>query len=379
MFRKFLFSAILVFSTLFQNHNPSQAMSNPTLSQKIGQMIMVGFYGKKPGDPEVKALRQEITKGHIGGVIFFNYNIESPQQVRTLTHAIQASAGRLPILLAADQEGGKVQRLPPNKGFHGFLAPRTVSQQNTPAQAQVYYKKMAQELLQAGFNLNFAPCVDLHSKQSPVIGGLLRSYSDDPKTIVQYAQAFIQAHRQYGILTCPKHYPGHGLARKDSHQGMVDITDTYQNKERAPFQKLIQSGQVDMIMPAHLVHRKADHRYPSSLSPQMLQNWLRHEDGFQGVVITDDLMMGAIAQHFDLEEVVIQAILAGNDILLFSNNAASNPIDSKATQDKTMTLPRRIIQIVERAIDQGKIPPSRIEESYQRIVQLKSTLHKKAA
>ncbi len=350
------------------------APTTPSLSYKIGQMIMVGFYGASPNDPEVKTLQKEISAGRVGGVIFLNYNIKSPAQTKRLTQALQSVPVLFPLLLAIDQEGGRVQRLKQQNGFFDSLSAKEVADLYDVPQAEDYYQDMARLIAESGFNLNFAPVVDLHDDHSPVIGKLNRAFSSDPKVVAAFAAACIRAHHRYGVLTCLKHYPGHGLATSDSHKGTVDITASHQEKERQPFRDLIDAGLADMIMMAHLMDHHQDAQRPTSLSTQMIQGCLRQQDHFQGIVITDDLMMGAISKNF--EEVVVQAILAGNDILLFTNSVASNP-NATSAKKNGMALPARIIMIVEKAIKDGKISQSRIDESYQRIVKLRSRFSKR--
>lgn len=358
----------------------NKKMAATPLRQKIGQMIMVGMHGTTPQDAEVAVLLSQLEKGYIGGALFFAYNIESPQQVQKLTQAIKAVKAPLPPFIAVDQEGGKVQRLKKQNGFMDFASPYQVAHTKSVEEAQAYYQGMAQEIKAAGFNLNFAPVVDLHGLAAdpqgkavcPVIGGLERSFSSNCHTVVAYAHAFISAHHEVGLLTSLKHYPGHGLAKKDSHKGLVDITASYGPLERAPFKDLIAQGIVDTVMVAHLINRKVDPVYPSTLSENFIGPWLRREDGFQGVVITDDLHMGAIQRHYKLKEIVLRAIHAGNDILVFSNNsaAAQGVKDFKAET----SLAVQIIGIIERAIAEGILSEARINASFERILRLKERI-----
>lgn len=325
---------------------------------KLGQKLMVGFWGTKPGDEEVEKICQYLQNGLIGGVIFFGYNIVSPEQTRKLTQHFR-DAATSPIWIAVDQEGGRVQRLKAKQGFTDYRCPYQVAESMSPAEAYTYYRELAGELAEIGFNLNLGCVLDMHSlpgeksSTSPVIGQLYRSFGSDPNTIVAYASSFVYAHKDKGVTVCLKHYPGHGLAKKDSHKGMVDITQTHLSIEREPFRRMIQKGLADMIMSAHLMYRKLDDVYPVSLSEKILKKWLREEDGFKELVITDDLHMGAIGQHFDIATVIIQALNAGNDILIFSNNktAAQNVKDFKPDQD----LPLLFQEIVEKGISDNSL------------------------
>ncbi len=323
-------------------------------------MVMVGFQGVHPDDPEPQQIVEHLQTGIMGGVVFFGYNIQNAAQIVELTRFLNKNNAPL---LAIDQEGGRVQRLHSGNGFSDFPEPKEL--------ASGSYVRMAQEIKQAGFNLNFAPAVDLDGT-CPVIGKLGRSFSEDVNQVVDYASLFIGTHRDAGVLTCIKHYPGHGFAGGDSHQGMVDITETFNLVEKEPFNRLITSGVVDMVMTAHLVNRNIDPAFPCTLSRHMIDPWLRQENDYNGVVITDDLHMGAIQQHYDLPEIVIRSIQAGNDILMFSNNP--NAAQGVPNFVPDINIAEKVIAIVEKAVDRGDISEKRIDDSYNRIIKLKTNL-----
>jgi beta-N-acetylhexosaminidase len=356
----------------------SARLSVPGLDEKIGQMIMVGFDGVDPSDPGSQTIIAQAKQGLIGGVIFFTRNIKSPQQICTLTHTLRTLPLQYPLFLAIDQEGGNVQRLNSTNGFKNYLSAYEVAHQLTPQEAEDYYRQMAAQTAAAGLNVVFGPIVDLHAdprsgRVGPVIGGLKRSFGDEPLVVTTYAQAFIQAHHQHHLLTALKHFPGHGYAAQDSHQGMVDITHTYAAHEREPFKNLIQAGLADMIMTAHLMHRHLDECYPVTLSSVILKKLLREELQYHGVIISDDLHMGAITQYYTVEEVVLRAIQAECDILLFSNNDAAAPNDPHV-HFFSQPLAQQIHHIVKKAISQNQLTESRINDSYQRIVALKERI-----
>jgi beta-N-acetylhexosaminidase len=348
------------------------------LRKKIGQMIMVGFKGTKPTDPEVKALEQQAQQGLIGGVIFFSYNLKDPGQVKKLTASFKHTKTQLPLLLALDQEGGKVQRLKSDNGFSDFLSAKDVTRHH-PDSSTMYYTEMATMVKKAGFNFVLGPVVDLEynpkdQKPSPVIGGLNRSYSHDPLTVSNFAASYITAFHQQGVLTALKHFPGHGYAQKDSHNGMVDITATHSPAELEPFYNLINSGNTDAIMTAHLVNRNYDKNYPATLSRKTLKPLLR-DKGYQGVIITDCLHMGAIRKHYKFEDTIIRAINAGVDILLFSNNnAVSINTASRDGHLSSQELVENIISTVVQAVADGKISANQINAAYGRIVKMKEKL-----
>lgn len=357
---------------------PSQRL---TLEQKVGQMVMMGVDGTTPDAPGVQQALAQVRAGQLGGVILYRYNITDPAQVRALTDALQqVNPLELPLLVALDQEGGLVQRLRASNGFADTPSHEEVAATQTPDQARATYSAMAQMVAGAGFNFNFGPVVDLrgdpldpeHRAVSPVIGQLKRSFSDDPARVVSYATQFIQAHRDAGVLTALKHYPGHGLATNDSHLGLVDVTQTAQPVEQWPFQQLVASGMADAIMTAHLVNRNVDPDWPVTLSEKFIRPQLRTRDGFEGVVVTDDLHMGAIQQHHSLRESVVRAIVAGNDLLIFSNNpgAAKYVPDFVPRYD----MGQHAATLVREAIERGELTHAQVDAAWQRLVRLRSRL-----
>ncbi|WP_172352344.1 glycoside hydrolase family 3 protein [Mesorhizobium sp. NZP2298] len=188
---------------------------------------------------------------------------------------------------------------------------------------------MAAGLSDVGFNLNLAPVVDVNvNPANPIIGKLGRSFSADPQTVEAYAKVFVEAHRAKGVLTALKHFPGHGSSTKDSHKGMADVSKTWSDKELLPYKNLIASGDVDMVMSAHVINDKLSFstEIPSSLSRATLTGLLRDNMPFKGVVISDDMQMQAITDNISFEDSVLRAVRAGNDILIFANDKHPDPL-----------------------------------------------------
>jgi len=352
-----------------------------TLDQKVGQMVMMGVDGTNEDSPGVREALDQVRAGQLGGVILFRYNVTGPQQVQALNRAFsQANPLPVPLLIALDQEGGLVQRLRASNGFFNTPSHEAVAAEQTPPQAYETWLRMAHMVADAGFNFNFGPVVDLrgdpadplHQAVSPVIGGLERSFSHDPAVVVRYATQFIQAHRDAGVLTALKHWPGHGLATGDTHLGLVDTTATAQAVEQQPFRQLVQAGLADAVMTAHLVDRRVDADWPVTLSTNFIGPLLRGRDGFDGVVVTDDLHMGAIQLQHSEREAVVRAILAGNDILVFSNNpaAATNAPGFKPRYD----MGRHVAALVHEAIARGELKPGHIDAAWQRVAALRERL-----
>jgi len=347
---------------------PFSSAHAATLEQMAGQMIAIGFQGDEVSDASVKALRDEIAAGRIGGVMYLKTNVKSLDAVKAMNTAFKAAAPELPPFITLDQEGGAVERLTRDVGFLEIPNAATIAASNSPQKAEAIYSSMAQDIAGLGFTVNFGPVADVNvNPNNQIIAKFGRSFSRDPAVVTQYDQAFINAHHKAGLLTSLKHFPGHGSSTADSHAGFVDITGTWSKAELEPYRGLIANGYADLVMVGHLYHADysgTDQKLPASLSPQWITGVLRDELGFKGVVISDDLEMGAIRKLFDLHDTVIRAVNAGTDVLLFSNTA-----------DYHAGLGKEILAIL--VGEAGKDPAfaARIEESYNRIVALKSRIH----
>lgn len=349
---------------------PVRANEQPAdLDAMIGQMLVVGFNGSSPDGAAARRIAGLIAEGKIGGVILFDRNVRSPRQVRALTSKFRNTGHPLVPLISVDQEGGLVQRLSARKGFKSYPTARTIARKYDPEKARRIYKSMADELARAGFNMNYGPVVDLNINQrNPIIGRLGRSYGADPERVVEYARAFISAHREANVLTSLKHFPGHGSSLTDSHKQLVDLTRSWKDIEIAPYQALAREGAIDTVMVGHLYHPEfsGEKRIPATLASNAIDGWLRERIGFQGVVITDDLEMGAIRRHNNLRNTLIKAVQGGNDILLFGGSGADPKFVPKATK------------ILRDAVNDGTIPRERIVRSYNRIKRMKEGLAARA-
>jgi beta-N-acetylhexosaminidase len=329
-----------------------------------GQMIVVGFQGDDVGDAAVKKLEDELAAGRLGGVMLLKTNIKSLPAVRAMNAAFRAASPDLPPFITLDQEGGAVERLTKDVGFTEIASAASIAASKTPEEAEAIYAGMASSIAELGFTVNFGPVADVNiNPNNPVIAKFGRSYSADPAVVAVYDGAFIAAHHAAGLLTALKHFPGHGSSAADSHEGFVDITHTWKPEELEPYRLLIAAGDVDMIMVGHLYHAEyadAGQQTPSSLSSQWIDGVLRRDLGYGGVVISDDLEMGAIRDHFDLKQTVTGAVRAGVDVLLFSNTA-----------DYSAGLGQTILDILVSEAEADPAFAARITQSYDRIVALK--------
>jgi len=339
-----------------------------TLREKIGQLLVIGFRGSEPA--ECEWIARDIREQHLGGVVLFDQemadgsrgrrNIVSPAQVKALVAFLQTQAA-VPLLVAIDQEGGRVNRLKPAYGFPDTPSHEELGRANDPAATYEHAAGIARTLAAAGINWNLAPVVDLDANAAnPIIKGKQRSFAAEPEAVVRHATEFVRAHRDHGVLTCLKHFPGHGSAAGDTHLGLVDVTSTWSERELMPFQRLIAAGRCDAIMSAHVFNAKLDSERPATLSRDVITGVLRERFHFDGVITTDDLEMKAISSHYGLEQSVPAAIEAGVDVLCFGNNLTYDP-----------DIARKAIAILLGAIEARRISEARIDASAQRVAALK--------
>ncbi len=335
------------------------------LDIKIGQMILIGM---PKAEVDEKVL-EEVRKGKVGALIFFEKNIPNKPNafasVKSMTWTYQKAAS-IPLFICIDQEGGKVNRLKEKYGFTKSVTAGALGKSKSLDSVRFYADATAATLAGLGFNVNFAPVVDLAiNKDNTVIAKPERAYSANADTVAMMAKEVIKMHRKYGVLTSPKHFPGHGSSKEDTHFGVADVTNSWTEQELLPYKLLIDSGYVDAVMTSHIVNKKLDAKgYPGTLSKDILDGILRKRLGFNGVVFSDDMQMHAISKNFGLEETIKLAINAGVDIMCFSNNI---PGSDERTVDK-------VHAIIKKMVSTGEIKPERIDESFQRIIQLKSRI-----
>ncbi|HIP51616.1 MAG TPA: glycosyl hydrolase [Campylobacterales bacterium] len=343
-----------------------------SLDEKIGSMLMVGFMGTSA--PKNSQICKDIYKYNLAGVILFDMNpvnhkqaknIATKNQLANLTQELQSCSRDGKLLISVDQEGGKVQRLKSKYGFYGKFLKAADVIKLSDARVQQHYEQMGAELASVGINYNLAPDVDLAiNKKNYVIYKLGRSFGADPKQVVKYASIFMDAMHNNGVLTSLKHFPGHGSSLGDTHKGFVDVTNLWKEVELEPYRLLAQTHTIDTVMVAHVFNRKLDAKYPATLSSKIINGKLRGEFGFNGVVITDDLQMGAINKKFGLKNTLKLAINAGNDILLFGNQLSV----------KSMVKTKTLVNTIKGLIKRGEVNLADIEASNERLEILKLKL-----
>ena len=364
---KKLFFALLLILTPLQPILAAHRKPD-SLSMKIGQMLMVGFRGLDvKGEPR---LPDDIRKRHIGGVVLFDYdvpssspvrNIDSPEQVKQLAEELQGLAS-IPLFVAIDQEGGRVMRLKPARGFPPAPSAEHLGRIDNPDSTRQAAAGTAALLRSLKLNMDFAPDVDLNTNPAnPVIGKLGRSFSADPEVVARQAGIFVREFGEAGVIPVLKHFPGHGSSTTDTHKDFTDVTSTWSESELEPYRDLFGRGYGGAVMTAHVFNARIDSLNPATLSKAVVDGVLRGRLGFDGVVFSDDMQMKAISGRYGLEPAIRLAIDAGVDILLFGNNASAyDPrIAGKAAG------------IIRKLVDRGVLSRERIDRSYRRIMQLK--------
>jgi beta-N-acetylhexosaminidase len=334
-----------------------------SLDIKIGQMIIFGFHGTRINKTD--AVYKAVKEGKAGNIIIYRRNISPKNTADSLRRLIQEfqAAAPVPLFVSIDQEGGLVNRFESYQGFPKMPTAFFLGNKNDVKTTKTYSDNIALTLSKLNINLNYAPVLDVHNRLCPVIGARYRSFSSDPRKIVKQAEQVILSHNHFKVHTVVKHFPGHGNSLSDSHLGVTDVTHTWKPEEMEPYRQLISKGLAEAVMTAHIVNSRLDEsKLPATLSKKIITGWLRDSLRFTGPVFSDDMMMQAISKYYGPEESIRLALDAGVDVLLFSNNM-------KGVKDYS---PDNIHRIIKNLVLSGKISRQRIDESYGRIMKMKS-------
>jgi beta-N-acetylhexosaminidase len=362
-----LLASLIPQSALPQEATPvADAVAGMPLEVKIGQMIIAGVQDETVGEDS----RHIIDDLHIGNIILMGRNFDSPEQVLRLTQDLQdlaMGANGVPLLIGTDQEGGLVQRANYYAGFTPMPPAQLVGSAEDPALAEQYGRMVGDELSAVGISIDFAPVLDVNDNPTnPVIGALGRSFGTTPELVEVSALPFIAGLHAAGVMAAGKHFPGHGSTTTDSHKALPFVDKDRAALEAvdiAPFRAAIETG-IDMIMPAHVVYRALDpSELPATLSEPILTGLLREELGFTGVIVTDDLGMEGIMQIAPPEESGVRAILAGADMLTCVRMTTTGSCQPEMIEQLHKGLMK--------AATDGRLPMARIDESVQRILDLK--------
>jgi len=344
---------------------PADPARIAALMPRLGDLLLVGFSGTTgEGNADLERLLCEV---RVGGVLIFGRNVADPDQVAQLTRWIATRAplcaGR-PVLVAVDAEGGKVMRLSPAAGYPGTPTHQELGENNDVAITELEARRIAALLRVAGIGWDLAPVVDVAlNPANTVIVGYGRSFGSDPARVIAHARAYVDGMRAEGVLTALKHFPGHGSSLADSHLGFVDVTDTANpDVELAPYRALLAEQRVDAVMTAHVFNRTRDPRYPATLSRATITGLLRNELGWQGPVVSDDLRMGAIEQHYGFGDAVVLAVEAGVDVLLIADDRLPDGRSASAVA----------VDALARALDAGRLSARQVETALARVDTLRA-------
>lgn len=328
------------------------------LKSKLGQMFFIGLGGHTLTSEE----KDFIIENDIGGLILFSRNVKDPEQIFKLTSDIQSLAkhteSKLPFVISIDMEGGRVHRL--KAPFTIWPAMKHLGVSNSPQLAFDVGKALASELAAVGINLDYTPCLDvLLNPENEIIGD--RSFGSDPDHVAKMASGLIRGFKKAGVMTCVKHFPGHGYTSIDSHEDLpVDdrTWDKLFETEASAYKKVFKS-KVEFLMTGHLFFNNIDPEYPVTLSKTFLKKYLRQDLGYKNLIMTDDLDMKALSKNNSAAELTYMAYEAGADLFLFCNEPKSHIEAVEAMQDRM-----------------GQLDPDRIDESFQRILDMKDQMMK---
>ena len=358
--------ALLAGNSLF-----AQLPPDSVLRRYAAGMLMVGFKGDSVTE-DCDAARY-VRDLKVGAIVLFDIdltgdatlgsrNITSKERLTRMTAQLRAWAD-YPLLIATDQEGGKVARLKPQYGFLPTVTAEYLGTVNQEDTTRYYAARLSREMRESGVNVNLAPVVDVLNHDCAAVGHFLRCFSTDPQVIARHAGWFIDESHRQGVLCTLKHFPGHGNAIDDSHYGFVDVTNGWTAAELEPFRILIDAGKADLIMTAHLFNRNIDDEYPATLSAKTINGLLRGEMGYDGVVVTDDLYMQAILNQYSITTALELAINAGADLICVGNN-----ISTGFEADR----PFRLVEMIVNLVKEGRISWERLQQSHERILRLQS-------
>ena len=321
------------------------------LKERVGQLLMVGIDGLTPSKETLTLIK----KYKVGGIILFKRNINSLPQLVKLTHELQKEASGTPLFIGIDQEGGRVSRL--SEEFTIFPPMAVVGNHDSAPLAYSVGEVTARELRSVGINLNFAPVLDIDSnKKNPIIGD--RAFGESPGLVSKLGLAVIMGHQDNGVIACGKHFPGHGDTSTDSHRILPIVDHSLERLlefELRPFQHAV-ANRLEALMTAHVRFSQIDSEKPASLSKKIVTSILREGMNYEGLVVSDDLEMKAVLDHYTVKEAAVKAILAGSDIVLVCHQ---------------FELQAQAYEGLLNACGKGTISEKRLEQSLNRILKIK--------
>jgi beta-N-acetylhexosaminidase len=330
-----------------------EMIKNMTIEEKIGQLIIVGKEGLEINEDDI--YQMEVNK--VGGFIFFSRNIDNESQVLNMLNNLKEnnSSNKIPLFLSIDEEGGRVSRL--SKIYKKLPTAKKLGEVNNKELSNEYGKILGLSLKEFGFNLDFAPVLDINSNpKNPVIGD--RSFGNTVEKVVNNGLSVMEGIHSQGIISSVKHFPGHGDTSVDSHLDLPRIDkslDELESLELVPFKEAINKN-TDMIMVAHILFSQLDDVYPASMSSDIINGLLRNKLNYNGVIVSDDMTMGAITKNYSMEEGAIRFLKSGGDIILVCHGRDN---------------PSIVIDAIKKGIDEGEISIDEIDKKLYRILTLK--------
>lgn len=321
------------------------------MNKLIGSHFLIGVSGFSLTAEEKKF----IVENEIGGVVLFPRNLSEPKQIHALCQELQSlrrqMENKTPLFIGIDMEGGRIAQLKPP--FTQWPPLKKLGDLDAPTVSFHFANRMGQELSAVGINLDFAPCVDIFTNpKNTVIGD--RALSTDPEMVAKHSSALIRGYTKAGVMSCAKHFPGHGNTIVDSHDDLpVEEADLarLESCELIPFKKSFKA-RVDMVMTAHILFPKVDKDWPVTLSEIFLRKMIREEFRYRGLIIADDLDMKALAKHYDRDRIPVRSLQAGVDLLLYCNEADS---------------PARALENIRKALASGELKKADLEATRTRI------------
>jgi beta-N-acetylhexosaminidase len=333
----------------------NEILNKMTLPEKVFQMFVLGFDGTELNEQNI--IFQNALKSGLGGVIFFANNFDAREKFKKLAENINNIA-KYPVFTSIDQEGGLVERTIKLKERISYLTPLALAQTNCIKSIEIHTQIMADELKDLGINMNFAPILDVNTnKNNPVIG--IRSYGETPEDVIKFSKPVYETLKNNGIIPVGKHFPGHGDTWTDSHEEMPFVKmymDTLEKNHISPFKQAFKNG-LDAVMVAHVNYKAFDEKnIPASLSKNVIQEYLINKNSFNGLLISDDMVMKGISGEFDPVQSCKMAIEAGIDLFIYRNS-----------DDQTIKIIKNICKMVEK----GELSEAKIDRSVRKILRHK--------
>ncbi len=297
------------------------------ISKLVGRMIIVGLKGHDEKD--AYNFFEENRNYPVGGIILYDedittipsspHNIRSPEQLKDFTKCLQDLSPD-PLIIGIDQEGGKVNRLKKNYGFKDSTSMAAIGDIDDLERTATESNRTVQTLKECGINLNFSPVLDLNISKENIITAKERAISSNPNTVTNHARIIMNCHHENKVIAVGKHFPGQGSSIGDTHEGWVDVTNSWSKEELIPYKNLIDSNDILAVMTSHLFNKNLDAKYPATISKKIIDGLLRKKLNFKGVVISDDPQMKALSKKYSLKKLIELMLNAGVDIFCFGNN-----------------------------------------------------------